>query len=164
MNQTNLNQLPELLYSGKMTEKQVINEICSFVAQNYPIYGLHKYDEDFRQDIIVRLLEKGPHILHLFNPRFGDFFTFLYCYVSTLINTRLKTLGMCSLREKLSFEEGINIHNDKETQYHRIDFTNFEVPKAPLAQRKITPDELQQAVKDLTLKHQDKKVFILAFW
>lgn len=162
MNQPKLNQLPEELYSGRMTEKEVINQICSFVAQNYPIYGLHKYDEDFRQDIILRLLERGSHVLHLFNPKFGDFFTFLYCYVSTLINTRLKTLGMISIREKLTFEESINTLDDKETKYHRIDFTNFEEPKAPLAQRKITPEELQSAVKDLTLRHKDKKVFILA--
>ena len=162
MNQKDPNQLLELYNSGKINEKQFTNEICSFVSKNYPVYGLHKYDEDFRQDIIVSLLEKCPHIIHLFNHQYGDFFTFLYCYVCSLINTKIKSLSIISVREKLSMEEFVNIYNEKQYKYHTINYTHLESPKPPLAPKKIPPEELQEALKSLSLKHKDKKVFILA--
>ena len=91
MNQQDPNLLIEKFQRGFLSEKETVDKICSFVTQNYPIYGLHKFDEDFRQDVILNLLERGPHLLHLFNPQYGDFFTFLYCFVSTIINTKRKS-------------------------------------------------------------------------
>ena len=160
--QENLNQLLEEFTSGKLTQKQVLDRIICFVAKNYPLYGLHKYDEDFRQDILLNLLEKGPDLLSLFNPRFGDFFTFLYCYLSTMINSKLKVIAMHALRERLTYEESINTLNEKQVKYHRIDFTNFDLPKAPFTRHKIDPEELRKAFKELSLKHHDKKIIILA--
>ena len=160
--QENLNQLLEQFRSGKLTQKQVLDRIICFVAKNYPLYGLHKYDEDFRQDILLNLLEKGSDLLNLFNPQFGDFFTFLYCYVSTMINSKLKVLAMHAMRERLTVEESINTLSEKQVQYHRIDFTNFDLPKAPFTRRKLDPEELKKAFKELSLKQKDKKIIILA--
>ena len=162
MKKQDLNILPEKIRTGQMTEKEVIDEICSFVAVNYPLYGLHKYDEDFRQEIILRLLERGHYLLHLFNPEFGDFFTFLYCYICTLINTKIKTSITDSMREKLNFEEGIQFLKEQEAKYHRIDFNNFDLPKVPYEQNKIPSEVLHKSLRELSLKKQDKKVIILA--
>lgn len=162
MNQQNLNQVVEQFRSGKMTEKEVIDEICKFVIMNYPIYGLHKYDEDFRQDILLKLIERGSHILHLFNPQYGDFFTFLFCYISTMINSKIKNRIMLSQREKLTVEESIRTFEEKEDKYYKIDFKNFDEPKVPFAARRIPSEELQKALQELSLKHKDKKVIILA--
>ncbi len=162
MIKNDLDFLLEKLRSGTMSEKQVVNEICSFVAKNYPLYGLHKYDEDFRQDILLRLLERGPHLLQLFNPNFGDFFTFLYCYVSTLINTTLKKRILTSFRENLNVEECIDSLGEKEIKYHRIDYTHFEVPKAPFVQKQMSSEELRETFKQLSLKQNDKKIVVLA--
>ncbi len=162
MKHEDLNQLLEKHRSGLMTEKEVINVICTFVARNYPVFGLHKYDEDFRQDIILHLLERGPHLIHLFNPDFGDFFTFLYCYVSTLINSTLKKKVISSMKESLNLEESIYTLGEKEKKYTRIDFNNFEIKKPPFSPQKIPVEELQKALKELSLRHQDKKVIILA--
>ncbi len=162
MKQEDLNQLLEKYRSGLMTDKEVINVICTFVARNYPVFGLHKYDEDFRQDIILHLLERGTHLIQLFNPDFGDFFTFLYCYISTLINATLKKKVIISMKERLNIEESMYTLNEKEFNYNRIDFTNFEEKKAPFAPQSIPQEELQKALRELSLKHQDKKVIILA--
>lgn len=162
MKQIDLNALPEKLRNGTLSEKEVVNEFCCFVAKNYPLYGLHKYDEDFRQDIILSLIERGPYLLQLYNPQLGDFFTFLYCYISTLINSRFKKNITSSMKERLAIEESISGFEEKEIKYHRIDFTNFEVPKIPFAHKSVPPEELQKALKSLSLKHQDKKVIILA--
>ena len=157
-----LNRLPEKYLAGEISQKQLINLIACFVAENYPVYGLHKYDEDFRQDIILYLIEKGPHLLHIYNPEFGDFFTFLYCYISTLINTKIKNCVMNNMKEKLTFEESVRSLDEKAQKYHKIDYKNFEVQKAPFAHKKITPEELHDAVKELSQKQTDKKVIILA--
>lgn len=162
MNQKDLNNLPQQLRAGIITPKGAINVICNFVAKNYPIYGLHKYDEDFRQDIILTLIEKGPKLLQMYNADYGDFFTFIYYYISTLINSRIKNRIMNKMKDNLAIEESIRSFDEKEYDYHRIDFKNFDIPKAPFARKTISPDELQQAIKTLSLKHQDKKVIILA--
>lgn len=162
MKQQDLNQLIETFQRGLLSEKETVDKVCSFVTQNYPIYGLHKFDEDFRQDVILNLLERGSHLLHLFNPNYGDFFTFLYCFVSTIINTKVKSRIVHSMKEKLCLEESIDNFDEKAIKYHRIDFKHFEEPKVPYAPRKIPAEELQNSLKELSLKHQDKKILILA--
>ena len=162
MKQFDLNELPEKLQSGELTEKETVNQICRFVAKNYPIYGLHKYDEDFRQEILLFLVERSPHILRLYNPNQGDFFTFLYCYICTAINSKTKSRIAGSMKDKINMEECITDFDDKERKYHKIDYNSFEVPKAPFAPKKIPPEEIQQSLKELSLKGPDKKVIILA--
>lgn len=162
MKKNDLNTIPERLQNGLITEKEAIHEICSFVARNYPVYGLHKHDEDFRQDILLNLIERGPHIIQLFNPELGDFFTFLYCYICSLINTNLKKLALESIREKLNVEECINQYEDKVIKYNRIDYKSFDIPKAPLTRKTIKAEELQEVMKELSSNHKDKKLLILA--
>ena len=157
-----LNQLMEEFRSGKMTEKEIMDGICRFVISNYPIYGLHKFDEDFRQDILLNLIERIPHILRIFNPQYGDFFTFLFCYISTMMNSKIKNRIMLSMREKITFEESIRTFDEKEYYYHRIDYKTFEEPKVPFVSRTIPAEELQKSLQELSLKHRDKKVMILA--
>ena len=150
MTKPDLNKLPEQLRLGLISEKEAVNQICKFVVKNYPIYGLHKYDEDFRQDIILSLIERAPHILQVFNPDFGDFLTFLYCHISTLINTRLKNKVMQSMRDKLNFEECIQMYEEKELQYLKIDYKNFDMPKVPFAHKKLDANEFQKIFKSLS--------------
>ena len=162
MKEIELNKLPELFRSGKITQKEAIDIICRFVIKNYPVFGLHKYDEDFRQDIMIGLIEKSPQLLQIFNPNYGDFFTFIYCYISTLINSKIKKCIMTSIREKINVEECILNMDEKQHNYHKIDFNTLEYSKVPFAQKKISPEEFQAAIKEISLKHQDKKILILA--
>ncbi len=162
MKATELNELSEQMYCGKISEKQMLEKICSFVIYNYPVFGLQKYDEDFRQDVLLSLIEKGHRFLHQFNPDFGDFFTFLYCYICTIINTKIKRQMILSIKERINFEECILQLEEKEEKYYRIDFNNFELPKVPYAPPKIPAEEIQQSLKALSLKHQNKKILVLA--
>ena len=157
-----LNELPQLFTSGRLNEKQVIEEICRFVIHNYPVFGLQKYDDDFRQDVLLAIVERGHKMLHHYKSDFGEFFTFIYCFICTVINTKLKAQMVYALKEKINIEECIINLEEKEEKYHRIDFTSFEEPKAPYAPPKIPSSELQQTLKSLTLKHQDKTILVLA--
>jgi hypothetical protein len=162
MEKIGLNELSDQLRSGQISEKQMIEGICSFVIKNYPIYGLQKYDEDFRQDVLLCLVEKGHRLLNQFNPAFGDFFTYTYCFICTIINTKIKQQMVQSMKEKINFEECLLSFDEKEEKYHRIDFENFEVPKVPYAASRIPSEEIQDALKSLTLKHENKKLIVLA--
>ena len=162
MNSMELNELSDQLLRGEISEKEMIKHICTFVVKNYPIFGLQKYDEDFRQEVLLNLIEKGNRLLNQFNPAFGDFFTYLYCYICTIINTKIKQQMVQSMKEKINFEECILTLEEKKEKYHRIDFNNFDLPKAPLAPPHIPPEEIQEALKNLSLKHDNKKIIVLA--
>lgn len=162
MKPKDLNLLAEKYRSGELSEKAVIDKMTVFVVKNYPMYGLHKYDEDFRQDIILNLLERGSRLLHIFNPKYGDFFTFLYCNICTLINTALKARAQETVREKLNIDECIQQYEEKEIKYHRINYRHFEAPKIPFSYKKVSPEYFQQAIKELSLCGKEKKVLILA--
>lgn len=162
MKQSQLNCLPEQLKSGNLTEQQVIQKICTFVIKNYPLFGKSMYDEDFRQDILLHIVEKGSHILKLFNPQLGDFFTFFYCYMCTLINSKHKENASKKIKEKFDIDESILQEEERQLKYTRIDYKNFDLPKAPFAYKKMNPDELHKMVQELSLDHNEKKIIILA--
>lgn len=156
------NELPQKLADGLLSQREVLNQLCSFVTQNYPLFGLQKYDEDTRQEIMLGIVEKGIHIISVYNPEIGDFFTFFYCHVCSIINTLAKKNTSSYLQDRLNMVEGINTVNEKTVKYHKIDFQNFEVSKAPMNRQKLSPEELQQALKELQLNASDKKIIILA--
>jgi len=162
MTQEELNALPEKLYSGKLSHKKAMDEICKYVIENYPLYGLHKHDEDFKQEILLELVERGHHIFRLYKPDYGDFFTFLYCYICTLINSCYKKQACATLKEKITMEDSLDTLSEKEFKYHRIDFDNFDLPKIPYAPKRIPPEEIQQTLRELSLKRNDKKILVLA--
>ena len=156
------NELPEKFNEGELSQKEVIELLCSFVTQNFPLFGLQKYDEDIRQEILLAIVEKGIHIISVYNPKIGDFFTFFYCHVCSIINTLIKKKSSINLQDKLNMVEGINSVNEKEAVYHKITFENFELSKAPLKRQELSPLQLQQVLKELKLSAQDKKIIILA--
>ncbi len=162
MKTQNLNELPEQMQCGKISEKQFIDQICKFVIKNYPVFGLHKYDEDFRQEVLMNLIEKKTRLIHQYNPEIGDFFTYLYCNICNIININIKKQIIQSLREKINYEECILELEEKEEKYYRIDYKTFDLPKVPFKPSTTTQPEIMQLLKDKQLKHNEKKIVILA--
>lgn len=156
------NELPEKLAAGMLSQSQAIEEICKFVMQNAPLFGLQKYDDDSRQEILLGIIEKGLHIIKAYNPQIGDFFTFFYCHVCSLINTQLKKNSCNYLQDRLNYVESINAISDKEAKYHKIECQNFTIAKAPFTRRQLSPAQLQEALRELNLDAKEKKVIILA--
>ena len=66
------------------------------------------------------------------------------------------------MKEKLSIQESIDSFDEKNFRYHRIDFNTIDLPKAPYAAKKVSADELKDALKTLTSKQKDKKIMVLA--
>jgi len=150
------------LQKGMITQKQAINRISTFINKNYPVFGLHKYDEDFRSDLILSFLEKGEHIISLYNPQAGDFFTFLYCYITTLANSKRKVLAKKSISEKVAMEELKKNADEVSLKYKNINYSLFDMPKAPYAYKPVPAEELKNALKELSVRNKDKKILVLA--
>ncbi len=162
MKHSEINGIPCKIRQGLITEKEAVYEMCNFVNKNYPVFGIQLYDEDLRQDIMLDVMEKGRHILHMYNPELGDFFTYFYCFICTFINSRTKKQAAESVREHVNFSECILELEEKADKYNKIDYTSLEVPKVPYSYKRIDPKAFQQAVKELSLNPDEKKVIILA--
>ena len=121
------NELPQKLADGRLSQKEAINQLCNFVMENFPLFGLQKFDEDTRQEILLGIIEKGIHIMTVYNSQIGDFFTFFYCHVCSIINTLNKKNIYNYIHDKLNVIESINTVNEKQVKYHKIDYQNFDL-------------------------------------
>lgn len=158
----NLNLIPEKIYSGEITKKEAVDIICSFVMDNYPIFGLHKYDEDFRADVIVYFLERGIRVLELYNQNTADFFTYLYSNIMSYIQTKRRSQARASIKEYLTVAESANSLEDKAYDYKKIDYRTFEAGKVPYAFKPISAENLRAIFSPITSSNIDKKILILA--
>lgn len=162
MKSFDLNLLPEQLQAGSITRKEAVNLICSFISNNYPVFGLQKYDEDFRSDLILKIIERGEHLLDIYMPENGNFFCFLHTYISSLINTKLKSLYKESLTRKIRYEEYLLDTEEKMLKYQKLDYSTIESKKFPYAPDKIPAEELSKTLRDIAETKTDKKLLVLA--
>lgn len=162
MNQKELNLIPQQLLLGQITVKEAVNRSGTFLMENYPMFGLGKYDDDFRSDIIVAFLERGEHILELYHPEMGEYLNFLFSYVTTLINTRLKSLAKYSIHQKVTQDEALRMLDEKEIKYQNINYQNLYSPKIPYSYNKVSAEELRKTLKDISEGKSDKKLLVLA--
>lgn len=159
MKKIELNQIPEKLQNGSMTKKQAIDFISSYIYLNYPIFGLERYDEDFREDILLYVIEKGAVILEHYDKTQGEFFTFLYCYILSLTHTKLRAIVQRNIKDTLTIKESINTLSEKEYSYNNINYNLFDYNKVPYAHKKIDPENFKKTFQNLK---GDKKFFVIA--
>ena len=162
MTSKELETITHLLQEGKITQKEAVNHITTFVIKNYPVFGLHKYDEDFRSEIQLLLLERGVNFLASYNSELSDFFTYLYCYVLNLIHTKKRNLAKSFIKENLTVSEGADYINELKHQYTIINYNNFEKPKIPYSFNTIKPEYLKEIFSPLSNDNCDKKILVLA--
>lgn len=162
MNSINLNQIPENLDAGIITKKEAVNLTCSFICENFPIFGLHKYDEDFREDIFLYFLEKGDHLIDSFNPVKADFFTYIYSNVISVINTKKRSMARATIREQITTSESILSLSEKSISYQNIDYKSFELAQVPYAYKPISVDQLKKIFEPISKNKSDKKFLVYA--
>lgn len=150
------------LNSGTITVRQAVNRIGTFISKNYPVFGLHKYDEDFRSEIILAFLERGEHILSLYNPNTGDLYTFLYCYLNTIANSKRKMLAKSSISEIVAIDELKKAAEDKVQYYKALNYSHIDMPKAPYAYKPVPAEELSNTLQAISSCNTDKKILVLA--
>lgn len=158
----NLNLLPELIASGEITKEEGLKLLASFVCNNYPIFGLHKYDEDFRSEIFIKVLEKGNKLFDTFNPQSGDFFTFTYCFIKSQIKQTTKTNAKKIIKEKVYFEQSVEHYISDDNNTMDIFSTYAASANPPYSYKKISLNALKEGIKANKLEKYDRSILVLA--
>lgn len=116
MQKLNLNDVPQLLEKGTANQKQIINLLAEYIQLNYPIFGLQKFDEDFRLEILTLFLERGENFLQSYKQEEGMFFSYIYCFIQCLIKTNLRKIERQKLEEQIALEQSINDYGIDELE------------------------------------------------
>lgn len=162
MEQHDLNTMPVKMFNGELSCEDTVRLIGSFIAKNYRVFNLQKYDEDFRSEIIITFLENGNKFLQTYNPDLGDFFSFLYCFVNSIANTKMRSLIQKKLKDSLTIAEGINTIEETEYNYSKITHHLQEIPRVPYSYKTPNVNELKKIFSKLRDDNTDKKILVLA--
>ena len=155
----NLSNLLDDINSGKISTKEAVNYLCSFLYKNYLLYGQDLRDEDFREEIILSVLENGEKIISKYDKTRSDFFGYFYCYVKSLIQTKKRTVAKKIMIESIAVSESINQYDKNQYKYDNIDYRCFDVPEIPYSSKPITKEDLQSIFKNVK---GDKTLLILS--
>ena len=161
MEKQQINLVPQKIKNGTLSEKEAVNVICSFVLKNYPMFKLHKFDEDFRSEIYIYILEHGEQLLRNYNSEICCFQKYLYYYIISLTHTKIKALAKFSLKERISYEENLEHIEEKAEQYDKLNYAFMETPKAPYAPR-VSKEDTKAALEKLKSTNNDKTILVLA--
>ena len=162
MNSYDLNEIPLQVEKGIMSVKEAVKTVGAFICQNYRVFNLHKYDEDFRSELFVFFLEKGERLFASYKPELGDFFTFLYCFIDSLILCKIRSRSYNYLKEKVIIEDAASSLEEKAYRYHKTNYNYLSQPKPPYSYSPASAEELKKIFRSLKDEQTDKKILILA--
>ncbi|MBO4857305.1 MAG: hypothetical protein J5527_02180 [Treponema sp.] len=148
MEQFDLNKIPEQINSGEISRSCAVHQLAMFLSKNPALFGLNKKDEDFKSEVILLFLEKGEATIELYNPNYGTFFTYFFCFIKSLTNSVKRSRAAKEVQEYHSISESITGYDQKEERYSKIDYKEFEMPKAPLSYKPVSPEAFQIACKE----------------
>lgn len=100
----NINEIYENFKLGKFTEQDVINKICEFILENYSVFNLQYYDSDFRSELILYILERGPSFFLNYTPENGTFFSYIYGNIKSVTLHLFKKFMDEDIQYKIAIE------------------------------------------------------------
>ena len=126
----NLNNLILQVKLGKITPQQGLNLLVEDI-QTFPfLYGLQQYDEEFKSEFILKLLQAGPGFFERYREENGQFKTYIYSLIKYQIQDLLRSMKKDTIREKnvekmsvMDYEESIDKYSKDE---YNLSFVNFK--------------------------------------
>lgn len=164
MDKENFNKIYDDVSSGKLTKKEALGIIAKFISENYPLFKLHRYDEDFRSELMLAFFEKGERLFECYNPQKSDFFKYFYYFVTGLMSLETRCLANKNYKETLIFEENISSYAANENDYsiQNTFETKMFVKSEKTEYKPLTKVQLQKFYHKVSLKFPDKKILVLA--
>lgn len=151
-----------MLESGEITKKEAVHFLATFVCDNYAIFGLQNYDEDFRSEVFLYVLEKGDRVLDVYEPASGDFFTFFFCFIKSQIKSSMKKMSRQIINDKFSYEESVENYENDQQNYQCINFKELNNNRVPYVHKKVNLEDLQKGIEQNKLERYDRSVLVLA--
>ncbi len=147
MTREELDLIPDKVMSGRISWKQAVNDLVVFIIRNKPMFGLTKFDEDFISDVVINFLDRGEASLKLYDKEKGQFFPFLFCFVTNICNTVKKNRANNNMIENHTIKESIANYNFVTDAYQNIKYEELEYPKIPYKYTPISYKDFQIACK-----------------
>lgn len=141
-----LNTIPTLIRSGKLTEAQAVKFLAVFVNNNAQVFDLHTKDEDFRSDVVLHILERGPLFLDKYNSSYGNFFNYFYSFIRSIKNSVVRTNTLKSIKHNHSITEAINDYEETKESYDKKD-SQRKILNVPYQYKTVSYKDFQIACK-----------------
>lgn len=142
-----INAIPEEINTGKKTQKEAVNQLAVFIVQHPSIFGLNNEEEDLLGDVLIRFLEKGDNIFNNFNPNYGTFFTYFFCYVKSMILNEIRLRTTRYIEDNHSISESILNYESHSSAYDNINYAELAQPKIPYKANTVSVDDFKIACK-----------------
>ena len=166
MKQEDFNQLFDDVKNGVIEKKEALGMLGKFIQENYPMFGLHRFDEDFRAELLVSFFEKGEKLFDNYDPQKTDFFKFFFYYIIGLISSDRRYIARNSLKETLLFEEDVVSYSTKERNYSiQNTFESkmlYSSKKSSDEYKPLSFEQLREIFSKILAKSADKKILVLA--
>lgn len=150
-----INKIPELIISGKITEEQAVKDLAVFLTANWAIFNLQNQSDDLKSEIILYLLEKGNSFISNYRPQAGTFFNYFYCYVKNIVLDCQKKKHKQTIIENYNYNESIKNYELEASDRFYPPQENYS-GKIPFAYKIISPSDFQIACKTPTYKFKEK--------
>ena len=169
-----LNSIPSKLIKGEITKETAVEIIFKFLKDYPQIFGLHKYDEDFKSEVFLILLSKKDRLIPIYRengeirtetPLFigkGDFFYHIYWLVTSAINTRKRALAKNNSKEAALYFESRIQTKEIELKMSKLTVAKENFPKVPVNYTPVTEKDLKKTFSKALQNKKDKKFFVLA--
>lgn len=127
----NLNNLIIQVKLGKLTPQEGLNLIAEDIQEFPFLYGLHVYDEEFRSDLILKLLQNGPGFFYRYKAENGVFKTYLNSLIRFQIQDLLRAQKKIKFKEKNIETMSILEYENDQDKYNDDEFSNSFVSFSP---------------------------------
>ncbi len=131
MKNLQLSEIPTLISNGKLSKKEAVDYLALFIFNNFSIFKITNYDDDFITDVVTDFLENGEAFINNYIPEKSQFFTYFYSHVISIIKFVTKKKNRQLIREFYAIQESINNYDNEIDAYSRINYKDFDKPKIP---------------------------------
>ena len=88
MDTKKIDDLPDLVQAGTLSKEEAVKKIAEYIFREPYRFGLAGFDDDFKSEIILTVLQKGAQVFKRFDKNCGAFGSYLYAFVQGLILTQ----------------------------------------------------------------------------
>lgn len=124
MNKININDVPNLLESKKITEEQAVKIVWTEIYIKPYIYGLEDFDEDQKSDFLIDFSGKIHLLFKRYNKELGAFSSFIRGCVVLMKSSWKKRIRKQKLQNSTMSDFIVNNFKNEsyETETHQDDF------------------------------------------
>ena len=187
-----LNAIPSQLIKGEITKEKAVEVVLKFI-QDYPqLFGLHKFDEDFRSEVMLSLISKKDRLVPIYkeNGEYikkssflggGDFFYHVYWLVNSIMNTKKRNFAKSQRKETVLYiesrihsrederedgREGISsteeVYKEKSPTLKKITTEKTECSKTAVNYKLMKNEDFKKIFEPVIKSRRDKKFLVLA--